>query len=95
MSPPPPPVYHSTVPLGSSACPIAILILRNDNDRLGGQPPMALSTRHRWCVAKIVEAFAPEVDDPRVQAFIRQEENHQKFTALFKGRYSYERKKLP
>jgi len=56
---------------------------------------MALSTRHRWCVAKIVEAFAPEVDDPRVQAFIRQEENHQKFTALFKGRYSYERKKLP
>jgi hypothetical protein len=46
---------------------------------------MALSTRHRWCVAKIVEAFAPEVDDPKVQAFIRQEENNQKFSALFRG----------
>ena len=47
---------------------------------------MALSTRHRWCVAKIVEAFSPEVDDPKVQAFIRQEENHQKFSALFRGK---------
>lgn len=49
---------------------------------------MALSTRHRWCVAKIVEAFAPDVDDPKVQAFIRQEENNQKFTALFRGKPS-------
>ena len=47
---------------------------------------MALSTRHRWCVAKIVEAFAPDVDDPKVQAFIRNEENNQKFTALFRGK---------
>lgn len=56
---------------------------------------MALSTRHRWCVAKIVEAFSPDVDDPKVQAFIRQEENHQKFTALFKGTPHYYRDGSP
>ncbi len=46
---------------------------------------MALSARHRWCAGKIVEAFAPAVDEARAQAFVRQEENHQRFQALFRG----------
>jgi hypothetical protein len=46
---------------------------------------MALSARHRWCADKIVEAFAPAVDETRAQAFVRQEENHQRFQALFRG----------
>lgn len=46
---------------------------------------MALSARHRWCAIKIVEAFSPAVDDSKAQAFIRQEDVHQKFLALFRG----------
>jgi hypothetical protein len=46
---------------------------------------MALSARHRWCAGKLVEAFAPAVDEARAQVFIRQEENHQRFQALFRG----------
>lgn len=46
---------------------------------------MALSARHRWCAGKLVEAFAHAVDEARAQAFIRQEENHQRFQALFRG----------
>ena len=46
---------------------------------------MALSARHRWCAIKIVEAFSPAVDDAKAQAFIRQEDVHQKFLALFRG----------
>lgn len=46
---------------------------------------MALSARHRWCTSKLVEAFAPAIDDSKAQAFIRQEDVHQKFSALFRG----------
>lgn len=46
---------------------------------------MALSLRHRWCVGRLVEAFGPEVDEAQARAFIRQEEVHARFSALFRG----------
>jgi hypothetical protein len=46
---------------------------------------MSLSERHRWCINKMLEAFAPELTSEAVQTFIRQEANLQKFNSLFKG----------
>jgi hypothetical protein len=46
---------------------------------------MALSTRHRWCISKIVEAFAPTLDESAVQAFIRDPANLSKFNSFFAG----------
>eukprot|EP00968_Pinguiococcus_pyrenoidosus_P025548 scaffold6256_cov181-Pinguiococcus_pyrenoidosus.AAC.1 len=44
---------------------------------------MALTPRHRWCAAKVVEAFQPEVSEAQVQSFIRDDENLSLFTRLF------------
>ena len=49
---------------------------------------MALSERHRWCIKKITETFAPELDIDAVQLFIRQESNLQKLTQFLKGESS-------
>lgn len=46
---------------------------------------MVISERHRWCAAKIAEAFKPELESDAVQLFIRNEKNVSKFTAFFKG----------
>lgn len=46
---------------------------------------MSLSERHRWCVAKLLDAFKPELTQEQVQQFIRKEENLQKFSAFFRG----------
>lgn len=46
---------------------------------------MALSERHRWCMNKILEAFAPELKQETVQSFMRNDQNIQKFNAFFKG----------
>jgi hypothetical protein len=49
---------------------------------------MAMSDRHRWCAAKILEAFKPELDSETVHQFIRTEANFTKFTAFFRGESS-------
>ena len=46
---------------------------------------MSLSERHRWCMSKMLEAFAPELSSEAVQSFIRADQNLQKFNAFFKG----------
>eukprot|EP00814_Leptocylindrus_danicus_P009510 CAMPEP_0116004988 /NCGR_PEP_ID=MMETSP0321-20121206/911_1 /TAXON_ID=163516 /ORGANISM="Leptocylindrus danicus var. danicus, Strain B650" /LENGTH=4605 /DNA_ID=CAMNT_0003473357 /DNA_START=128 /DNA_END=13942 /DNA_ORIENTATION=- len=48
---------------------------------------MALAPRHRWCIEKIVQCFAhhKEVDDPKVQGFIRKPEVLAQFNSLFSG----------
>jgi 5-enolpyruvylshikimate-3-phosphate synthase len=46
---------------------------------------MSLNERHRWCINKMLEAFGPELTSDAVQAFIRNEQNLQKFNAFFKG----------
>ena len=46
---------------------------------------MSITERHRWCMAKMIEAFAPELSLEAVQAFTRQESNLQKFNAFFRG----------
>jgi len=46
---------------------------------------MALSERHRWCAAKLLEAFAPTLSVDTVQGFIRQESTLQKLNGFFKG----------
>lgn len=44
-----------------------------------------MSERHRWCAAKIAEAFKPELESDAAQVFIRNEKNASKFTAFFRG----------
>jgi hypothetical protein len=47
---------------------------------------MALSSRHRWCLEKIVQCFEDEgLDDVLVQGFIRKPDVMLKFNALFSG----------
>jgi hypothetical protein len=46
---------------------------------------MSPSERHRWCSAKIEEAFKPELETETVQIFMRNDKNLQKFTAFFRG----------
>ncbi len=46
---------------------------------------MSLTERHRWCVNKMLEAFAPELTTETVQTFIRLDVNLQKFLSFFKG----------
>lgn len=46
---------------------------------------MSLTDRHRWCMNKILEAFAPELTQEAAQAFMRNDANLQKFTSFFKG----------
>jgi hypothetical protein len=46
---------------------------------------MALPDRHRWCMNKLLECFAPELNAEAAQSFIRNENNVQKFNAFFKG----------
>mmetsp|Transcript_392 Transcript_392/g.719 ORF Transcript_392/g.719 Transcript_392/m.719 type:complete len:88 (-) Transcript_392:646-909(-) len=48
---------------------------------------MALSTRHRWCLSKIIESFSPELEEEDAHRFMR-EEAHQKFTQFFRGEAS-------
>ena len=43
--------------------------------------------RHKWVADKIKEAF-PDLENDKVQTFIRQEPNLQKFNAFFKGETS-------
>jgi hypothetical protein len=47
-----------------------------------------MSERHRWCGAKIEEAFKPELESETVQLFIRNEKNLAKFSAFFRGESS-------
>jgi hypothetical protein len=49
---------------------------------------MKMSERHRWCGAKIEEAFKPELESETVQQFIRNEKNLAKFSAFFRGESS-------
>ena len=46
---------------------------------------MAYSERHRWCTSKIVETFAPELEQDTAQTFVRNDHNLQQFNAFFKG----------
>ena len=46
---------------------------------------MSLSERHRWCMDKMLEAFAPELTSEAAQTFIRNDQNLQKFNSFFKG----------
>lgn len=46
---------------------------------------MSLSERHRWCMNKILEAFAPQLNIETVQGFMRNENILSKFTLFFKG----------
>ncbi|CAN0163693.1 unnamed protein product, partial [Discosporangium mesarthrocarpum] len=46
---------------------------------------MALTARHRWCMAKLVEAFGEDVDASKSQAFMRKDENLTRFNSLFVG----------
>lgn len=46
---------------------------------------MSISDRHRWCMSKMIEAFAPELSAEAVQAFTRQDTNLQKFNSFFRG----------
>jgi hypothetical protein len=46
---------------------------------------MALSDRHRWCLSKLLESFAPDLTSEQAQSFIRQESNLQKFNSFFRG----------
>ena len=46
---------------------------------------MSLSERHRWCMSKMLEAFSPDLSSETVQAFIRTDQNLQKFNTFFKG----------
>ena len=45
---------------------------------------MAYSERHRWCTSKIVETFAPELEQDTAQTFVRNDHNLQQFNAFFK-----------
>ena len=46
---------------------------------------MVYTERHRWVASKIEECFSPEVTADAAQLFVRQEENLNRFTMLFKG----------
>ncbi len=47
---------------------------------------MALTPRHRWCIERIKSCFQEEdVDDAKVQGFIRKSQVFSKFNALFAG----------
>ncbi|KAH8056488.1 dynein light chain binding protein [Aureococcus anophagefferens] len=46
---------------------------------------MALTQRHHWVVAKIVSAFEPDIDNIKVQGFVRQPANASKLLAFFNG----------
>jgi len=46
---------------------------------------MSLTERHRWCIGKIVETYAPEVESESAQLWMRQEANLQRFTSFFRG----------
>ena len=46
---------------------------------------MTLAERHRWCMSKILETFAPELSTEVVNSFMRQETNLQKFNQFFRG----------
>jgi len=46
---------------------------------------MSLSEKHRWCLAKIGEAFSPEITKAETQAFMRQETTLTKFASFFRG----------
>ena len=46
---------------------------------------MTLAERHRWCMTKILESFAPELTLDLVNDFMRQESNLNKFNQFFRG----------
>jgi hypothetical protein len=46
---------------------------------------MSLSERHRWCIKKILEAFASDLEADTVQTFMRNDATLQKFTSFFHG----------
>jgi dynein heavy chain len=47
---------------------------------------MALTPRHRWCIERIKHCFhEQEVDDAKVQGFIRKPQVISKFNSLFAG----------
>ena len=46
---------------------------------------MSLSARHHWIIEKIVKAFEPEVENLKVQGFVRHQGNFAKLNAFFKG----------
>lgn len=47
---------------------------------------MSLSTRHRWCIERISQCFQNEnVDEEKVQGFIRRPDILNMFNALFSG----------
>ena len=46
---------------------------------------MALSQRHHWVISKIVSAFEPEVDNVKVQGFVRRHDNAELLKKFFAG----------
>ncbi|KAJ1453032.1 dynein heavy chain, N-terminal region 1-domain-containing protein [Pelagophyceae sp. CCMP2097] len=46
---------------------------------------MALTQRHHWVIGKIVDAFAPDVDNIKVQGFVRLPSNFKKLEHFLKG----------
>ena len=46
---------------------------------------MSLTNRHRWCISKVVDAFAPALEEAQVQGFIRTPANLERFNSFFRG----------